>query len=300
VIALALWSLLGGVLARMAALQATRDDRAGPANAARFAFSRWPWFVLTPLIPLLVVAVLWAVLYVFGLVFYGIPYVNVVLSLVGSLFFFVALLIGVGMALLLIGYALAFNLLYPAIAVEGTDGFDANSRAFSYVVGRPWHLLFYSFVALIYGAITYLFLGTVVFLALRFTQHAVGSGAGLFIDGMQGGSPFAEMLPAPEFGRLTYGLDAWPTLTPWAKVAALLTMLWSYLLIGLLAAYAVSYYFSAQTWIYLLLRRSADGTDFSDVYVEPIAPLEADNDHVAPPPDKIDPQPPAAPTGPTT
>jgi hypothetical protein len=66
-------------------------------------------------------------------------------------------------------------------------------------------------------------------------------------------------------------------------------MVWIKLLIAVLPAFAVSYYFNAQTWVYLLLRRSADLVDFDDVYIEP------DPETVtAPADDKVEPTEPAA------
>ena len=43
---------------------------------------------------------------------------------------------------------------------------------------------------------------------------------------------------------------------------------WVYLVIGLVGAFAISFYFSANTLIYYLMRREVDATDLDDVYVE--------------------------------
>ena len=75
-------------------------------------------------------------------------------------------------------------------------------------------------------------------------------------------------MPQPQAGKLT---DFWPqfaALSTSGRIAASLVLVWVWLFIGLLAAFAVSFYFSAHTWIYLLLRHSADGTEFDDVFVE--------------------------------
>ena len=62
------------------------------------------------------------------------------------------------------------------MAIEGPDAFDAVSRSYSYVFNRPWRWLFYNVVAIVYGAITYLFLGTLVFLTLWMTHRFIGYG----------------------------------------------------------------------------------------------------------------------------
>jgi hypothetical protein len=291
-----LWTLLGGAIARMAALHATRDERIGPSAGVRFSTQRWPSFVFAPVIPLIVAASIGVVLFLFGLLFFGLPRVHRVTDVLGGLIFAIVILLALVVALLLIGLVMGANLLYPAVAVDGADGFDANSRAFNYVTGRPWQLLFYTLAALVYGAITYLFVATVVFLTLLLAHFLVGWGAGLFMGAAGGAARFDHLFREPDFGRLTYSPD-WGTLRTTGKVAAVLIMVWTYLFIGLLGAYAVSYYFTAQTWIYLLLRRSADGTEFDDVFIAPPVPAAA-TETSARPPDKVEPGAPPAGAGP--
>jgi len=55
----------------------------------------------------------------------------------------------------------------------------------------------------------------------------------------------------------------------WSEdVAAGAISFWVYLTIGLLGAFAISFYFSANTIIYYLMRREVDATELDDVYVE--------------------------------
>ncbi|MCX5661212.1 MAG: hypothetical protein NTW19_16115 [Planctomycetota bacterium] len=282
---LALIALLGGALARMAALHASRDIRLGMVAAVQFAAGRWLWFVLAPLVPILVILALSAILFLFGLLLFGIPYLHTVLSVVGGLLFIIALLLGMVIALVSVGLVMGAGLLYPAIAVEGSDCFDANSRAFSYVTGRPWQLLFYGLVALVYGAVTYLFVGVIIFLAIWASRSCIGAGVAaadaVFHQGQDAATRFDAILKPPQIGRLTYEID-WPELRLPGKIAAVLTQAWVYLFVGLLAAYAMSFIFCAQTSIYLLLRRSADGTDFDDIHF-PAPGSEDDADDDAPP-----------------
>ena len=151
-----LWSLLGGAIVRMAALHAATDRRIGPTAAVGFVLSRWPWFILAPLIPGIVLVGVVLVLFLFGLLFFGIPGLHFAFDIVGAAAFVIPIILGLVIALVIIGFAPASHLLYPAMAVEGCDGIDANSRAYSYVIARPWNLLFYNLVALVYGALTYL------------------------------------------------------------------------------------------------------------------------------------------------
>ena len=61
-------------------------------------------------------------------------------------------------------------------------------------------------------------------------------------------------------------LPQWGQLDQSGQIAGAMVLVWVKLLVFLLPAYAFSYYFCAQTWIYLLLRRAADriGLDYMD------------------------------------
>ena len=158
-------------------------------------------------------------------------------------------------------------LLYPTIAVEGADSFDAMSRSFAYVYARPWRLAFYTVTSLVYGVVTFLFVSFAVFLILFLTHTFVGWGMDLFGAhyGALSGVPALEtMWPTPQFmnlaARVNWYVLSWPEF-----FGALLLHFWLYLLISGIGAYVISYYFSSHTIIYLLLRRSVDGQNLREV-----------------------------------
>ena len=163
--------------------------------------------------------------------------------------------------------------MYPTVAAEGSDSFDAISRSFSYVYARPWRMLFYTAVAVAYGAITYLFVKLFIYLVLAVTHYFVG-----WWLVAAPGRWYPEMWPARSFDSLPYEVN-FTGLKFTEKVAAFLICFWNYLLIGLLGAFAISFYFSANTIIYFLMRREVDATELDDVYVE-----EADDDLSEPAP----------------
>ena len=169
--------------------------------------------------------------------------------------------------------------MYPTVAVEGSDSFDAISRSFSYVFARPWRMLFYTGVAVVYGAICYLFVRFFIWIMLAATWFFVSWFLG------HHGPP----------GELKHPADVWPMIWPQPgvgvtgttdpnnplpyspnydalkgteAVAAGLIVWWVYLVIGLIGAFAISFYFSANTIIYYLMRREVDATELDDVYVE--------------------------------
>ena len=57
-------------------------------------------------------------------------------------------------------------------------------------------------------------------------------------------------------------------------MAASIILVWVHLFIALVAAYAVSFYFSAHTLIYLLMRKGVDETEFDEI----AAPTEHEQD----------------------
>lgn len=267
-IALAIWALLGGAICRLGAAHAATTRHLDPGEAIAFARDRWLWFFAAPLLPALITGVIVIVLAAGGGIFFNV----MVLDVIGALIFGLALILGLVAALLLIGFAAGVHLMYPALAVEGTDGFDAVSRAFNYVFGRPWRWLLYTGVALVYGAITYLFVGLVLFLTVWITHRAAGWWV-IATVGEAKVNRFDAMLTPPELGQLIYHIQ-WDTLPATAKAAAGMIWVWVVLLLALLPAYAISYYFASHTWIYLLLRRSADGTDVTEFFMEPPKPSE--------------------------
>jgi hypothetical protein len=261
---LLVWAVFGGAICRIAAVHVARDEKISVRQALRFSVSKVLSFVFAPVIPLLIVLGIGVVLAAGGLLFYlpwGIG------SIVASALMIFAFLGGLVITLVLFGTVGGLNLMYPTIAVEGSDSFDAISRSFSYVFARPWRMLFYTAVAVAYGALAYLFVKFFAYVVLASTHYFVG-----WWLGGQPGRWYPEMWPAPSFASLPYNLDlaglAWPE-----QVAAVLIAICVYLIVSLVGAFAISFYFSASTIIYYLMRREVDATELEDVYVE-----EADDD----------------------
>ncbi len=271
-------ALLGGAISRLAAVQACRGEAESAAGGLRFALGRAVWFVGGPLLPLVVLAFLCGLLVLGGLIFFNLP----VLDIVGALLFGVSLLLGLVMAVILVGTLFGIHLIFPALAVEATDAFDADARAFNYALGRPIRFLVYEAVVVLLGALTYLLLAVVLAMAVWMTLSSLELGAFTNIET----SKVAELGRNPE--RMTaiaepvnpdYGLtrgwapdELWEA-SPTAGIASWIVSGWLWLLWLLLPAYIVSYYFSSQTWVYLLLRKAADGMEYDDMYVqnEPLA-----------------------------
>lgn len=259
---LLVWSIFGGAIARIAAVHVARDEKISVRQALKFSIGKLLSFVFAPIIPLLIVLGVGLVVSVVALIG-NIPYVGPIL--VGAAFF-LALIAGFVMALVLIGTFGGFNLMYPTIAVEGSDSFDAISRSFSYVYARPWRMLFYTAVAIIYGALSYLFVRIFIWLMLVLTHFFVN--LGMQINAVNGDDLWVSMWTKPETPwKLTYSIP-WEMLDWGGVIGASLLAFWVYLTIAMLGAFAISFYFSANTIIYYLMRHEVDATELDDVFLE--------------------------------
>ena len=252
------WAIFGGAIARIAAVHVARDEKISVRQALRFSTSKVLSFIFAPVIPLIIILIAGLVVAVGGLLMY-VPILGPII--VGALFV-LALVAGFIMTLVVVGTGGGFNLMYPTIAVEGSDSFDAISRSFSYVFARPWRMLFYTFVALIYGSLTFFFCRMFVYVMLLLTHFF----AGAFLRG-QPGRFWPQIWPPVTDQNLAYHI-LFPGLAWSEKISAVLIAFWIYLLLGLLAGFVISFYFSANTIIYFLVRREVDATEMDDVYLE--------------------------------
>lgn len=263
---LILWSILGGAIARIASVQVARDEKISMRQALRFSTGKVLSFVFAPLIPAIIVGVLGLVLAVASILI-SVPGLSGIWSIVIGAVFFLALLAGLVMMLTAVGLIGGGHLMYPTIAAEGSDSFDAVSRSFSYLYARPWQLAFYSLVSLVYGAITYL----VVRLALYVLLLLVHGSVNLFQWGSaaDGTAVFEAMWPKPS-NFMTLSFDPnFAGLGVLQSTGAGLIAFWVYLTISILGAYVISLYLSSSTLIYFLLRRDVDATELDEVYLEP-------------------------------
>jgi hypothetical protein len=287
--ALAVLAVVMGAVTRIAALHFAREEKISAIQALRFSLLKLPNFFSAPLIPLAIIFLLGGLMVLAGLVG-SIPYAGEILL---GLLFFLVIIAGLLVAFLTVGLVGGVGLMYPTIAVEGSDSFDAISRSFAYVFTRPWRMLFYTAVAIAYGVLTYLFVRLFAWLALAATHMFVSWGT---IGGGKILGPGADKLDAmwaqPTFDNL-FGTFNWPAMQQWQPVGAVLIGIWVFLVAAAVFAYLLSYVASSSTVIYYLLRRKVDATDLGDVYVE-----EADEEpFVTEPQEPAEAQAPAEPPG---
>lgn len=256
-VVLLVFALAGGVVCRMAATQVCSGKTSGLKNAAKFVARRWGWYLLSPLIPLGFILLLGAVLMLAGLVFFNVP----VLDVIGSLLY--ALMLLLGFLIALVGAALVFALVLmpPAMSVEGTDSFDAIARAFNYVLYKPWQLAGYLVGAVVYAAAVYMVVSALAGLTIGATQGFVGVGA--FVGADQSSS---EAIVSAETTRYDVITGTTDPVDPGGMEAtsAWIVGVWADLLGALVLALMFSVVCCLQTQVYVLMRRSADHTPLDE------------------------------------
>jgi len=264
---LLIWSVTGGAMCRIAALQCTRDER--PSLPEVWSYIRRNLiggYFLAPFIPLgFVLAV--SLLLILGGVFLRIPVLG---DALGGAMFGLAIVGGFIVTLLLVGLLAGGSLMWPAVAAEGSDAFDAFSRSMSYVFSRIWKTIVYVGLAGLYLIVSWNVLQSFVLLALNLTRSIVAFGTSPFgwwmreVNGVRQ-SKLELIWPIPNMGEV-HAWPQWSTLTWYESISAALVGMFVLLVVVFVWAFLSSFYFSASTVIYLLLRRDVDGTDMTDVH----------------------------------
>lgn len=286
-IALAVISIAGGSLCRIAALQFARDEKPGITEALRFSTKRFLSLFTTPLAPVGIIIFIGLFIFLLGLIG-NIPRAG---ELIIGIFMLLVLIAGSLIAIVLIGTVAGFNLMFPAIVYDGSDCFDAISRSFSYVYSKPWRMGFYTAIAVVYGAICYTFVRFFTFLLLWVTRWFLQFGVWVENSSKEV-NKLTAIWPEPSFTGLR-GSSSWAVANWSESLAAFLVYLVLLIVVGLLVSFVVSFYFSANTIIYALMRNRVDNTALEDIYT-PAAEVKTEPTATESEPEKSQPQPPAS------
>jgi hypothetical protein len=252
-VALVVLSLAGGAICRIAALQLARAETPGLMQAVRFSRRKLVSLLGAQIGPIVLIIV------------FGLP--TILLGLVGNLpiagplltglLLPLSLVAGCAATVVLIGMIGGLSLMSPAMAYEDSDSFDAISRSFI-VYRDPWRMGFYTILAVVYGAVCYLFVRLFGFLLL-WTTHRF-----LQIGFLERNERLSAIWPEPTFANFLGPAGAMPD--AWSSwLAALLIRIWILAVIGLMVSFVISFYFSANTIIYALMRKRVDGTPLEDI-----------------------------------
>lgn len=257
-LALLVWAAFGGAITRIAAVQFARDGQIGWQEALRYAVSHYLSFLVAPLLPLagmLVIVVFCAL----GGLATLVPGLNVFMGIL----WFLALIAGFVITVALLGLVLGWPLMYASISTESTESFDALSRSYSYILGRPWSFLFYCAVAAFFGGLLATLIVILAYWTVHLSQYAVSWG---------GGGPLLRQLYAfiPSVGgwQADFGPAANALPTGTVHFTAVLVGIWVHAVFLAIVGFVYSYFWSVATIIYFLLRRHVDEADLEEVYLE--------------------------------
>lgn len=252
-----IFAVAGGAICRMAALQLARDERPGVVQGLQFARNKLKHFILAPLTPFAIMMILGFFIFILGLLG-NIPYAG---ELLVSLLLIFAMIIGFLIVLLLVGTLGGLPLMFPAIAYEGTDSFEAINRSFSHVYARPWRMIFYTLVAAIYGAACYVFVRIFIFLLLSITYGFIWLGLRARVWGV---NKLEVIWPKPNSVTLFGAAQL-----SWTEgISTFLISIVVLIVFCCAAAFVISFFYSASTIIYALMRKKVDNTPIEEIYID--------------------------------
>ncbi len=273
----AIFAFFGGAIARHVALEVAREETLSLKDAVNIARQKFIGLFLAPIVPI-------------GMLL-GIGIVTLVASLVGAIpvvgeilagvLWGLALLAGFAMAMILLAVVLGAHLMWPTIAVEGSDAFDGVSHAVGYVAARPWKVAFYTLLLLLYGGVCFVLVRLIAMLTLKLTHVFADAGMswlGLFSSARtEGLTKLDAMWHMPDWS----GLSLLPTADtpfwgeffrgdlPWHEnVGAALIMIWVAFVLAAVGGFIVSFFFTGSTQMFFLLRRDVDAVDYNEIYTE--------------------------------
>lgn len=247
------WSKFGGAISRITVVEIARDERITIHEALDYAKKKFTSYFWST------VAVAVAFFFFFlcnvagGLVG-AIPYAGPVLA---ALLCPLAFLGGFLMLLIALGGLFGWPLMSPAVSAEGTDAFDAVSRAFSYLYTRPWHYLWYGVVSAAYGFISVSFVWFFTLLMVRLSIGSVQVGMGSRLD-----------IVVDRLYNIHYGGSIFDGLSLPQMILLVILGTVAMLLYGLAFGYLVSFFYTARSLTYFILRKKVDATEMTEVFLE--------------------------------
>ncbi len=255
----AVWAFFGAAICRTAAVRLAADEQVGMGAALRYASRKWPAYFAAPLLPVCGVVLATIPVLVLGWIMRSNP--GLVL---GGVLWPLVLVAAFLMAVLLLGLLFGWPLMWAAISAEGTDSFDALSRTYAYVFQRPLRYSFYIIVAGVIGWLGWILVREFAAGVVWLGYWAAGWGCGqeTIASILNPGNELSDV------GRFGAGMIRF-----WAGCVKMLAV-----------GYCFSYFWTASTAVYFLLRRDVDATEMDEVFLdadaaeqEPAAPSAADN-----------------------
>lgn len=226
-----------GAIARSTAFDVCLNRHIGLRASVKFSARRFSALIGAPAIPLLALGVGSALIALFGLVLFSAGFTQPI----GGVLFVVPLLIGLVLGAIGIAFVASHCMLAPASAIDGADAIDAIQRSAGYLLARPIRFVLYVLVLLVLLNYAYALVQTVFRVAIN-----------------------AALAALPEAGLE----DADAEFTAGA-VNFWVQMLWL-VFIG----WVISFYATASTTVYLIMREACDGQDVAVVATDEVRSIE--------------------------
>jgi len=273
---LLVWGLFGGAITRIAALKFTRDEAPGPVAALMHSARKLPSYSVPPL-----VAMAGAGVFAIQLALLGLLMRLDVLALVAGVFWPFVLLLGLMMAILLLGALIGWPLMWATVSVEGTDAFDALSRSYAYTYHRPFRLLWYVFFAALLAVVSMFVVKLFATTAIALGDWSVDWGLDeptmrsvvSTVEGRFDSMDMPLVAAPPSDGPLLDVDGNEPSVQDDVDGAMLngarrAIFFWKSMVAALAAGYQAAFLWVSAVGIYLLLRRDIDGVQLNEVYID--------------------------------
>jgi hypothetical protein len=147
-----LWIFFSAMINRIIVVKIAKEDVTDIPTAFQFAWNNKLAYLFTPLVS-------------FGAILFF-CFCNWMAGVAGSIplvgpflyvgLYFLVILSTCIIFLIGIGAIFGFNLISSAISAEGSDGLEAFMSVYNYIYTRPWHLVFYYFLTLLFSALLYI------------------------------------------------------------------------------------------------------------------------------------------------
>lgn len=280
---LIVWSFVGGALCRMNALQFAARKRLGVVAALKFSRRQLIGYLVAPFLPLGAVLILQGFNWLLGCLAASFPSVGLVALGIGWV---VVLFTGFLMAMLICGVAVGWPLMIAAISTEDSDGFDGLSRAFGYLVDRPWNAGLCVVSSFPVFAVSRILIGVLIGLTISLGATAVERGK-TFANSSYGS--LVDLSAGHRMALWSVSATDWPgdiriqerSFNSMESLGDFAAELWTLIPALLFVGFGPSFFWSATTVSYFLLRQSDDGTPLDVVVdwpekVEPESPIATD------------------------
>jgi hypothetical protein len=239
------WTLLvgaffAGVICRTAAFDLATQERYGVFRAFRFVLLRLRYFVLAPLIPLGLLLLMLLPIYCLGLT------AHYVSSFLVSLLWGLAILWGLLTAMVALMISASWPMIWPALASEDSDSFDALGNAVGYTSQRPFTFLGYAAAAALVVGVGLVVVILLIEISQSLLFFGMYAGGGVDVGSYFVGTAFKGPRPNSETANV---LEIWEFIGNHFVVAFLFSSFWT-----------------SATGIFLLLRYHVDGAELDEIY----------------------------------